>query len=129
MTDLRPIRAWRVYYSPTSWVCSSSGIEPANLEDEIQVVVTWETRDCGRGLPYSRRLSGSDWYWWSGEYCGTLSDFVQPDSHNYPPGHWLSPQPILDRFPDAVLKKGTWLEDDLYERTYRAALRAVPGPG
>jgi len=127
MIDLKPIRGWRAYYSPTLWVCSSNGIEPANLEDAIQVVITWETRDCNPGVPYGRRLSGSDWYWWSGEYCGTLSDFVQPGIHNYPPGRWLSPKPILDHFPDAVIKKGTWLEDALYEQTYQVAIGARLG--
>jgi len=130
---LKPVRAWRVYYSPDSWVCSTNGIEPEHLEDGVQVVLTWETKDCDPGIPYARRLSGSDWYFWAsteiGLFCGTLSDFVTPGTHGYPPGRWLSPEPILEQFPNAVLKQGTWIDDEIYERTYELACEVtLPWP-
>lgn len=128
MSDFKPVRAWRVYYGPKDWICSGGGLAPADLKDGILVVVAYEMEDYEPGKPYRRILSGSDWYWWSGDYCGVLGDFVRPGTIGYPPGRWLSPQPILDAFPDAVTRKGIWVDDEVYERTRQLAQKAHAAP-
>lgn len=128
MSDFKPVRAWRVYYGPNDWICSGGGLAPADLEDGILVVVAYETEDYEPGKPYRRILSGADWYWWDGDYVGSLADFARPQTIGYPPGRWLSPQPIYDAFPNAIAKKGVWIEDGVYEQTYALARKAHSPP-
>lgn len=127
LTELKPVRAWRAFYAPDLWHCGSAVEEATRLPDGVIVVVAYELDDWTQGQPYRRILQGSDWYFWAGEYVGYLGDFKRPHTSKAR-GGWLSNKPILKAFPDAVLKKGIWVDDDAYEATLEVARKAVSAP-
>jgi hypothetical protein len=62
------------------------------------------------GVRYRRIMMGSDWYW----LCELEGRITLCENNE-------TPDKILERYPDAVLKRGAWTSDEEMERVKKVA--------